>query len=279
MNPAEWEHASAALDECLRHRRHCNSHAYELLVLVHDKGDVVEAQHGDIHADVAVNLSRSERRVAVKLRISLIDELENLLTVILHELLCAGVFGRRKLVFALYDVADALVTLRNAVGYRHAELYPVGFLLKAHSLKVLGIVGIVVDGSHRTLLVETFHEHTLGVHVAEAERAYNLLHALRASPHLHGAEKSLAHTRVVDEIHPAEAQRLLAGLFIHHVVDDSGNASHGLSVVVSHEVDALAEVESRVVVRVERVHVVHHKRRNEAFVALVEVDAPFHELL
>ena len=123
----------------------------------------------------------------------------------------------------------------NCVGYLYEVFHPVDILLKSHAFHLLGIVGIVVDCSHGAEAVEALDEHAFVVHVGEAQRSYNLVHALLLAPLYDGVEESVDNLVVIDKLHETEAEVLLAVAFVYLVVDDTGDASHGHVVAVGHE--------------------------------------------
>ena len=144
-------------------------------------------------------------------------------------------------------------------GVRNVDLifHPVGVLREAQSFDVLRVVGIVVDGGHRTQLVEAFDQHTFSIHVGKAQRSYDMRHAAFFAPLLHGAYQGFGHFGVVSEVYPAEADLLLAPCLVGPIVDDGGHAAYEPSVLIGQEVVGLAELKGSVLPAVERVqHVV-----------------------
>ena len=136
---------------------------------------------------------------------------------------------------------------------------------------MLGVVGIVVDGSHRSQLVEALNQHTLRVHIGKAERAYHLRHPLGASPGCNGIEEGTRHLHIVDEIDPTEAHTLAIPPFVGAMVDDAGNTTYHLTVAISHEIFGLAELKGSILVLTQRVTLVAIKVGSIKLVATIQV--------
>ena len=245
---------------------------------VFDDGHQVEVDHGEIHVDVLFDLVFRECAVAIEVAERAVDHVEDLLAhALLEDLLLRR--GAHVEVVALHDhLRDLHHLLGNLLG--HVDLVfhvVVVFLVSYQPLDVLRVVGIVVERGHGAQLVESVGQHALGVHVGEAQRANHLGHALAASVVFHGLHQGFRHFGVVYEVDPSEAHTLALPLLVGVVVDDGGHAAYHLSVFVSDVIFSLAKLERRVLVLVQRVHVVAEQVGGIIFVPLVKVVAELHK--
>ena len=118
-------------------------------------------------------------------------------------------------------------------------------------------------------MVEPFDECSFGIHVGKTERPVYFGHAFWFCPLFDGIEKRFADFFVVDEIDKSEASCFFPGLFIRFVVDDSGNSADGFPVFIGHVVNRFAEVERRIVFRIQGSYFVQNQSRYIVFVSFV----------
>ena len=178
-----------------RHIGDGDTHANHVMVggvPVFYQTEQVHVEHGEIHLQVLVNLALGHLRVAIEVAKGLVDHIEHLTTnlFLAKHLTALGVNGVQ--VVALHHhLRDLAELLRHALfRYEDAILHIVVVLLEATQLlDVLGVVGIVVDGSHGAQLIETLDEHSLGIHIGEAQRTDHLGHAFLTSPLLYSLEQ------------------------------------------------------------------------------------------
>ena len=178
-------------------------------------------------------------------------QFEHLLPVLLRSEHLAALQLRNVQVVALHaELGYALHLLGHALlGHIHLELHIVVVLLVAlHLLHVLRIVGEVIARSHRSEFLEALGEHAFGIHVGEAQRTDDFLHALLAAPVFYGREQGPQHLLVVYKVEPAEAHAGAFPLGVVAMIDDARHTPHELSVAIGHEVLSLAEVEGRIAV-------------------------------
>ena len=144
---------------------------------------------------------------------------------------------------------------------------------------MLGIVGIVVYGSHCSELVETFSEHTFGVHIGEAEWSYHLCHAVCTAVVFNGLQQGCRNLTVVYEVNPTETYRLAIPTLVGAVVDDGCHTSYEASILVSHIVFGIAELECCILVLAQGVHLIGVEVGHIVVVALIKVIMKFNESL
>ena len=121
---------------------------------------------------------------------------------------------------------------------------------------MLGVVGVIIYGGHSAHLVVSLDEHSLWVHICEAQWADDFCHTLLAAPLFGGIKQRLTHLDIIDEIYPSEAQTLALPLLVGAMIDDCGYASGHLTILVSQEILSLAELEGCILVLTQGVHVV-----------------------
>lgn len=100
---------------------------------------------------------------------------------------------------------------------------------------------------------ETHGEHTLRVHVGEAQRTHDALHAFLAAIVFDSLEQRARHLNVVDEVYPSESHVLTLPALVGTVVDDGCHTAHQASVAIGKVVFGLAEVEGGIAVAAQSV--------------------------
>ena len=162
--------------------------------------------------------------------------------------------------------------LRNLFRDIDLELHVVViFLPSPQLLHVLRIIGVVIDGGHRTQLVEALDEHSLRVEIREAQRTDDFCHSLLLGIVLYGLKQSTAHLDVIHEVDPAEAYTFSLPTLIGLMIDDSCYTTHHLSLLVSQEILSLAEVEGGIFLLVQHEHIVAEQVGRIILVTFVEV--------
>ena len=196
-----------------------------------------------------LNLLVGQGRVAEDIVIGHIDQLEDGVAIVGHELLAVGILDGRQVVALGYQVRDAYHLLGNILRDGNQHLDPVGVLDKSQSLHVLGVIGIVVDAAACAHTVIALDEHALGIHVGKTQGTGQVLHALALAPTGHGIDQGINHLGIVDKVDVTEARLFLIAALVHHMIDDAGNAAHDLAVAVGQIIHRLTEVKCGVLVR------------------------------
>ena len=145
------------------------------------------------------------------------------------------------------------------VGEFDSSVHPHGILFKPQCLEVVVVVGIVVHRVHRTHLVITLEKHTLLVKVGEAQGTNDGVHATLLAPLLHGADESLAHLQVVNEVYPSESHIPGSPFLVCPVVYNGRHTSHNLVVSIGEEPIGVAKLKGSVIVLVEGVQCILKK--------------------
>ena len=275
MPPSEGQESSTtAFLHGSAHRRHGYSDADELVVSVAilDARYQIEVKHRQVFLHILVYLPWCELREAIEVLVCVVDEIEDLITIAFTDILPRKLFHME--VIPVSDHSGNLgVLLRHLFRHPNIVFHVVGvFLPSSHLLHVARIVVIVVDGRHRSELVEAHDEHTLRVHIGKAKRSYYLRHALSAAIILHSAEKGTTHIEVIDEVEPSEADAVALPSGVGLMVYDTGDAAHDLSVfVVCEIVLRLTEVESWVLRRRKGVLLIHEQVWHIIRIAFIQV--------
>ena len=162
--------------------------------------------------------------------------------------------------------------------HRDAVLDPVDILAVAKAGQVLGIIGRIVVCDEQAPAVEALDEHTLTVHVREAERAVHLIAPLLARPALDRAEQRRRDLGIVHEVHLAEAHAVRAELVIGLVTEDRTDAADDLPVAPGQPAARLAVVERRVLARRPVGEVIPVERGNVVRIIGIEPVGILHKL-
>ena len=142
---------------------------------------------------------------------------------------------------------------------------------------MLGVVGIVIVGIHRTDGVEALHEHSLTVGIGKAHRTHHLGHSPLAPPVLNSLYQRLTHLKIVDEIEPSEPHDLLLPALVGLAVDDGSDAPHHLTILPSQEICGLAVFKRGIPIMPQRVHLVKMQIRHIIRVVFVQVVPELYE--
>ena len=121
---------------------------------------------------------------------------------------------------------------RYTVRYIDLELMPVLVFCISHTFHLFRIVRIIIDGRHRSDLVEPFDQHSFVVHISKTHRPVQRVHALLFRPFLYGTEQSIHYFNIVDKVDKPEACMFLIPRLIAPAVDHPCDTSHNLPVFV-----------------------------------------------
>ena len=176
------------------------------------------------------------------------------------------------------DLGDTLVLLGDLLGDHDLILLPVLILDKAHALHVLGVVGIVVDRSHRTELVEALDKHPFVVKVREAHGPLEHILAAGLTPVGNSLEERIDDFIVIDEVNEAEAYVVLVPRLVGAVIDDPCDTPDDTPIAVGEEVCGFAELKGGVACWVQREEFVLDEPRYVIRIALVELEVELDEL-
>ena len=140
------------------------------------------------------------------------------------------------------EVGDLLPALYGGLVLRDGDklLDPVHVLHIAQGGHVVDVVGIVVVCEKAAAAVKALHQHTLAVHVGEAEGTVNGGAVQLLRPGLHRAEQGGGHLRVVNEIHLGKAQAVGTPLVVGLAGVDGTDAAHDLPIPHSQPAPGLA---------------------------------------
>ena len=215
-------------------------------VPVFDDAEQVQFNELEVHVHILVYLFLRHLRVAVEVTEGLVDNLEDTMTIFLRtEDVLFGQLPDVQVV-ALHGQLCHAFHLFGHAALRYKDLIlnvVVIFLVALHLLHQTGIVFIIIQGSHGAELVETVSQHTLWIHICEAQRTDDFLHALLLTVFLYGIQQGTHHLCIVNEVQPAEADARALPLLVVSVIDDSCHTTYNFSVAISQEIFCLAEFE------------------------------------
>ena len=278
--PAEREQAAVGVLERDRGVKRRDAEGHELILLVNHEADKVRVYERDELVGIALNLLVRELHDTVERRIGRVDQLKDLADK--RAVLALVVHGGHVQVLALEDELRELVQalgLRAArFGHGDAVLDPVNILAVAESGEVLEIIRRVVVGEKQASAVKALDEHTLAVHVREAERAVHLVAALFARPALDRAEQRRRNLGIIHEVHLAEAHAVRAELVIGLVAEDRADAADDLSVAPGQPAARLAIIKRGVFARRPVREVIAVERGNVVRIIGIEPIGILHKL-
>mgnify|MGYP003292654688 CR=1 FL=1 len=168
--PAEWEEMSVGLLLSSGHRRTGDGKGDEIVVTVGNKADAVETEKRKVEVDVVLNLAVVELGDAIEVRIGIVEQFEDLVTIALLEALGAGLGKRLQAIVRLDEFGHTLVLIGHLLGNRNEELVPYSIFGHTIGLEMVDVVGVVVDGRHGGELVEALDQCAFIVEVGESER-------------------------------------------------------------------------------------------------------------
>ena len=189
----------------------------------------------------------------------LVDDVQHLTAILFlaKHLTALGVHRMQIIPFHHHFGHLAELFRHTLLGHNELEFHiVVVFLPAAHLLNMLRIVRIVIDGCHCTQFLKTLDEHTLWVHICKAQRTNHLRHAFRATPLCHSLQQGFRHLNVVDKVYPSKTYAVALPLFVGTTVNDSGNASYNLSILISQKVFGLTKLEGCIFVLAQGVNLV-----------------------
>ena len=284
MPPAERQEATfAALLQGLGQRGNGDAHADNIMVgrvpVLNDTKHI----HGEILKvlmHIGVDLTLRHLGIAIEVGEGLVHHVEHLLAVLFWPEHLAALQLRTMQVVTLFDHLGHLFEFLGhaLLGHKDLILHIVVVLLVAfHLLHQLGVVVVVIDGGHRAQFVEAFDQHSLGIHIGEAQRADNLLHALLTAIILHGGKQGTEHLHVVDEIEPSETDDGPIPLVIITMVHDGSHTTYQLALLVCQKILCLAELKRGILVFAQRVQFVAIQIRGIIRTAFIQVIMKFDE--
>ena len=94
------------------------------------------------------------------------------------------------------------------------------------------VIGIIVERSHRSVVLETDYQQTLVVEVGKAHRSVHLRHTVLFAPRFDCIEQSMRHVDIVDEIEPPEPKTFFIPSLIGYIVDNPRYTSYYFAVSV-----------------------------------------------
>ena len=276
--PAERPQTTpATLLQGTRHRSDGNADADDIMVRrvpVFNQANQVHIEHGEIHLQIFIYLSLSHLRVTVQVAEGLVYHFEHLAAnLLLTKHLAALGVGWVQIITLHYQLGNLLEFLRNALLWNDEfELYIVAiFLPTTYLFEVLGVIGVIIDSSHRAHLVEALYKHTFWIHISKAQWADHLCHSFLASPVLNGFEKRTTHLNVINEINPSEADTLTIPALVGPAIDNACNTAYHFSVLIGQEILSLAELESSILVFAEGMKIVTEQVGCIILIALIQI--------
>ena len=159
---------------------------------------------------------------------------------------------------------------RELLRNRDSVLHPTGLLNIAQFLKMLGIIWVVVDQSHRADAVESFNKHSLRIEICKSERTDDLLHSARLSESHDSIEKSLGYFQVIDEIDPSETDLIDLPCLICLVIYDCGHSAYYISILICKIELGITEFESTILFLVECIEIVPRHARNIVWITFIQ---------
>ena len=204
---------------------------HHAVVFIHDEAGGVGIDEGRELGGVLFDLAVREIHSAVQRRVGQVDQLEKRLE--------QGQIGQAvpglvnvQTVALENEVGDLLPALYGGLVLRDGDklLDPVHVLHIAQGGHVVDVVGIVVVCEKAAAAVKALHQHTLAVHVGEAEGTVNGGAVQLLRPDLHRAEQGGGDLRVVNEIHLGKAQAVGTPLVVGLAGVDGTDAAHDLPV-------------------------------------------------
>ena len=253
--PSEGEEFALGLLQCVRERSHAHAHGHRFALGRFDHREQAEIEELQVLVGIFVDLCAVDLTETEEGRIGFVHHVEDAIEVApFADLLHALEFAHTEVEALAHDFChtEVLRLVGFVAVFRHKDLafHPVDFVGVAVVLKMLRIVGEIVDRRHGRELVEAINEHALRVEIGETERSHEFGAVMFARPVFGLAQQGTAHFQIVDEINPAEASRLFVPRAVGLVVDDTSHASHDFSVASRQKVFGLAEFEGRVLLRV-----------------------------
>ena len=239
---------------------------------VFDNGNQTEVGKGQIHLDIHVNLLVAQLGEAIDVLEGFINEMEDLTSIALLENLVASKNADVEIEAFLHQSSYLGVFLGYGIGHDELKLHVVVVLLPTSKLfHELGIVGIVIDGGHRSELIKAIGKHTLGVEVCEAEGTDNLRHASLTTKLSDRIKQCTRHINIVHHVYPPETHAFALPAGVSTAVNDRCHTAHNTPLAIGKEIIGLAKVKSGILILRQRVHIVAEKRGHIVGIALVQI--------
>ena len=181
---------------------------------------------------------------------------------------------------ALFDhLRQPLDTLGHCLGRKHLEFDPIRLFGQPVCLHVLDVVRVVVQRSHDSEVFVALQEQSFVVKIREPDRSVETVHATLFAPCDDRVEQGFADLQIIDEIEPSEAHVLRVPFLVGFAVDDTGDASDGFAVTVRHPQLVLANLQRRVFLCIEAVHLVKEQGRAVIRTIGVQIISELNKLL
>ena len=177
MPPAEREEFSVAFLQCLSHRRDGQGRRDEISVRILDKGEQLHIHDSEICIHILVDLLLRKERISVEYTISLVYELEYLLSVSFLLDLSLGQLPDFQSISSLDSLCNASMSFRRSLRQCEPVLDPACLLMVSELLHMLRIIRMIVDQRHCADTVISFHEHSLRIEIGETERTGHICHS------------------------------------------------------------------------------------------------------
>ena len=196
------------------------------MLIHHEAGQLGIDEGGELHA-VLFDLLRGQVHGAVEGGVGLVYQLEKGLEQ--REIVqpCAHPQGVQ-LLPVLHIVGELPPPVKDffILGRGDEIFHPVHILHIAQGRHVLHIVGVIIVGEEAAPAVKALHQHSLPVHVREAQGAVYGGAAQLPGPVFHGFKEGPGDLRVVDEVHLGEAQTVGAPLVVRLAAQNGADAPH-----------------------------------------------------
>ena len=223
---------------------------HRIILFPYDQRYQIITQHRDIHIDIIIDLLLGQSCETIQGSESRVQCMEYR-TGVRHNLLSVLELQHLQSVFLLHDLTDTQMLLRNAIRYIDLKFMPILILSVSDTLHLLGVIGIIINRSHRTDLIETLDQHTLVIHIGKAHRTVDLLHALFAGPFLDSAKKGINHLVIINKIYETKAGTFLSPSLVTRVIH---HTAYHLPVLIGKEVNSVAHLERRIFLLIQRHH-------------------------
>ena len=277
--PTEREQLTLCLAQCLGKREYAYTKRHKIVILVNNKAQQPLVGQWNVHLHKLFNLLWCERCKAIKLCIALVAQFKECLAITPCNLGTGFCPHNAHAELLLNNGGNTLCLGPLFSRYLEQELHPINILHITQTLKVLGIIGVIIYCSHCTQAVKTLNEHTLGIEIGKAQRTLYLSHTTLTCPRLGCGEERIYHLVVINEIYPTETRCLYAPFLVGMRIYYSSNTTHDFTVAVGKEIVGIAELERRITVFAQSTHCILEQLGNKIRVTLVQFIIKTHKAL
>lgn len=267
--------AIAYLAQRIGKRREGNTKGYQLVasVAIHYTRYQVQVSLLDISIYIFIYLLLRKLLEIIEILISFVHYFEHFPAHSSRGQFPAGKLMNLQIISALYHLGSLGKLSRRHFRNPDAVLQPVVILLiERITLQMRLIIRIIVIDIHRRLPVEALDEQALTVHIRKSERTYAFVHSPALAPVFYRAQQGTGNRYIIHEIEPAEANLLLVPLFVGTMVDNGSNSTYDTSLAVNRqEVLSFTEFKGRILLWVQRIHLVKTQKRNGKLMVSVEI--------